>query len=81
MKFTSQFLDPNLRTIIDSVSVNNFANVKNQLVVAMSSEDCFSGMKGKKHINDIINCHTPKRLQQLYYSFILAAEGLKTIKN
>ena len=73
MQFESQFLDPELRTLVDSVTRNNFQEVKDKLIDAMRDGKFFKD--ASKHITTISRITTPHKLQQIYYSYILAAEG------
>lgn len=77
MKFRSQFLDPNLKDLVDRVTLDTLEEIKKILVAAMREGGKF---KGEKDIQAIQSAHTPRRLQQIYYYYILAAENKKTIK-
>lgn len=75
--FNSLFLDQELRTLVDTVTQENLDKVKVKLLNTMSADESF---KDRRHFAAVESAHTPARLQQLYYAYILAAEGLKTTK-
>jgi hypothetical protein len=77
MKFNSQFLDPELKTLVDEVTPETFEQTKATLIQAMQEGGRF---EDSKHIKVISEIKTAKKLQSTYYSYILAAENNKAIK-
>lgn len=75
--FNSQFLDPELKTLVDSVTPETFEQTKATLIRAMQEGGKF---EGSQHIKAISEIKTTKKLQLTYYSYILAAENNKAIK-
>jgi hypothetical protein len=75
--FESQFLSPELKQLVDTVVPETFESVKKNLIEAMQQGNRFDD---PRHIKVISEVKTIKRLQQVYYSYILAAENNKAIK-
>ena len=77
MKFPSQFLTTELKEAVDTVTGENFQEVKQRIIDAMNSEGHFE--KYGKHVLVFEEIFTPGKLQKTYYNYIMASEGLKTL--
>ena len=77
VSFESLFLDSGLKEKVDKVNISNLDEIKKELIEAMNESNMFKA--NGKHTTVISSVKTPKRLQQVFYSYILAAEGNKVI--
>lgn len=75
--FKSAFLSDELKHMVDHATNQNLSHVKEKLISAMKESKKFNSIE---HFMKVQRTKTSIQLQQLFYSYLLAAEDNKVIK-